>query len=217
MAPHLWCRGCRRRPRRPLPLPSRVGSRRGAKARHSFRLPPTAPAVPVADMGVPGRSPPDRVSRPLHVGVCLSAHWKHWQATGAESWVLSVLRDGYHIPLLDSPPLLARTPISLPTYRSGSPRSLVLGQDIEKMLAKDALEIVLDPGPSFYGRQWKRRRGWCPVINLSHLNGFVQQTPFKMETVASVLLSVREGDFLASIDLKDAYFQIPVIRHQGSY
>ena len=47
------------------------------------------------------------------------------------------------------------------------------------------------------------------MIDLSHLNGFVQQTPFKMETVASVLLSVREGDFLASIDLKDAYFQIP--------
>ena len=35
-----------------------------------------------------------------------------------------------------------------------------------------------------------------------------------MATVASVLLSVREGDFLASIDLKGAYFQIPV--HQSS-
>ena len=52
------------------------------------------------------------------------------------------------------------------------------------------------------------------MINLSHLNEFVLQTPFKMETVASVLLSVRERDFLASIDLKDAYFQIPV--HQSS-
>ena len=30
----------------------------------------------------------------------------------------------------------------------------------------------------------------------------------------SVLLSIREGDFLASIDLKDVYFQIPV--HQSS-
>ena len=38
----------------------------------------------------------------------------------------------------------------------------------------------------------------------------VQLTPFKMEAVASVLLSVREGDFLASLDLKNAYFQIPI-------
>ena len=48
------------------------------------------------------------------------------------------------------------------------------------------------------------------MIDLSLLNDFVQLTPFKMETVASVLLSVREGDFLASLDLKDAYFQIPI-------
>ena len=38
------------------------------------------------------------------------------------------------------------------------------------------------------------------MISLSHLNEFVQLTRFKMETVASVLLSVREGDFLASLD-----------------
>ena len=56
----------------------------------------------------------------------------------------------------------------------------------------------------------KATGGWRPVIDLSHLNDFVQLTPFKMETVASVLLSVREGDFLASLDLKDAYFQIPI-------
>ena len=48
------------------------------------------------------------------------------------------------------------------------------------------------------------------MIDLSHLNDFVQLTPFRMETVASVLLSVKEGDFLASLDLKDAYFQIPI-------
>ena len=52
------------------------------------------------------------------------------------------------------------------------------------------------------------------MIDLSHLNEFVRQTPFKMETVAPVLLSIREGDSLASIDLKDAYFHIPV--HQLS-
>ena len=81
------------------------------------------------------------------------------------------------------------------------------------MLAKGALEIARDPGPGFYSRLFlveKASGGWRPVIDLSHLNEFVQLTPFKMETVASVLLSVREGDFLASLDLKDAYFQIPI-------
>ena len=65
---------------------------------------------------------------------------------------------------------------------------------------------------SFSGE--KATGGWRPMIDLSHLKEFVLQSPFKMETVASVLLSVWEGDFLASIDLKDTYFQIPV--HQPS-
>ena len=83
------------------------------------------------------------------------------------------------------------------------------------MLAKGALEIARDPGPGFFSRLFlveKASGGWRPVIDLSHLNEFVQLPSFKMETVASVLLSVREGDFLASLDLKDTYFQIPIHR-----
>ena len=71
--------------------------------------------------------------------------------------MLSVLRDGYGIPFKDSRPPLARTLISFPTYRAGS-RSLALHQEVEKMLSKDALEIVLDPGPGFtvVFSWWKR-------------------------------------------------------------
>ena len=64
------------------------------------------------------------------------------------------------------------------------------------MLAKGALEIARDPGPGFNSRLFlveKASGGWRPVIDLSHLNDFVQLTSFKMETVASVLLSVRGG------------------------
>ena len=128
---------------------------------------------------------------------------------------MTVLRDGYRVPFLDSPPPLSRTPVSFPTYRAGSPRAQALRQDIEGMLAKGALEIARDPGPGFYSPLFlveKSSGCWRPVIDLLHLNEFVQLTLFKMETVASVLLSVREGDFLASLDLKDAYFQIPIHR-----
>ena len=162
---------------------------------------------------MPGRSQPDGVTLPMSVGGCLSSHWRSWQDIGAETWVVTILRDGYRVPFKDSSPPLARTPVSFPTYRAGSPRAQALRQEVEVMLAKGALEIARDPGPGFYSRLFlveKATGGWRPVIDLSHLNDFVQLTPFKMETVASVLLSVREGDFLASLDLKDAYFQIPI-------
>ena len=94
---------------------------------------------------------PDGVTPLLRVGGCLSAHCRHWQSIGASSWVLSVLQDGYRIPFLDSPPL-SPCPVSFPMYQAGSPRSLALRQEVEKILSKDALEIVLDPGPGFYSR-----------------------------------------------------------------
>ena len=139
-------------------------------------------------------------------------HWRRWQAVGADSWTVSVLRDGYRLPF-ESPPPLTRTPILFPAYCPGSPQSLALHQEIEKMLAKGVLEIVPDPGPGFYSRLFlveKATGCWRPVIDLSTLNTFIRQTPFKMETVASVLNAVQENDLLASLDLKDAYFQVPV-------
>ena len=192
-------------------------ARRGriARARLPFPHPLEAPAAPEVKVKEPGKSRPDGTTLPLRVGGCLASHWRRWQAIGAETWVVTVLRDGYRVPFLDSPPPLSRTPVSFPTYRAGSPRAQALRQEIEGMLAKGALEIARDPGPGFYSRLFlveKASGGWRPVIDLSQLNEFVQLTPFKMETVASVLLSVREGDFLASLDLKDAYFQIPVHR-----
>ena len=126
---------------------------------------------------------------------------------------MAVLRDGYRVPFLDSPPPLSCTPVSFLTCRAGSPRAQALRQEVETMLAKGALEIARDPGPGFYSRLFlveKASGGWRPVIDLSHVNELVQLTPFKMETAASILLSVREGDFLASLDLKYAYFQIPI-------
>ena len=167
-------------------------------------------AARVAESGVPEARRESAAA--VKVGSCLSMHWRCWQAVGADSWTVSVLRDGYRLPF-ESPPLLTQIPILFPAYRQGSPQSLVLRQELEKMLAKGALEIVPDLGPGFYSRLFlveKAMGGWRPVIDLSTLNTFIRQTPFKMETIASVLNAVQENDLLASLDLKDAYFQVPV-------
>ena len=188
---------------------------RGARGRGPFPRPLGVPAAPVVSEKGPENAQLDVFVTPLWVRGCLSLHWRQWQTIGAESWVVSVLRDGYRIPFLDSLPPLARSPVSFLTYWPGSPRDLALLQEVEKMLGKGALEIVTDRGPGFYSHLFlveKATGGWRPAIDLSPLNGFVRQTPFTMETAASVLLSVREGDFLASMDLKDTYFQIPVHR-----
>ncbi|XP_068233763.1 uncharacterized protein [Palaemon carinicauda] len=81
------------------------------------------------------------------------------------------------------------------------------------MLQKGALETVRLPGPGFYSRLFmveKATGGWRPVIDLSALNKFIRKITFKMDTPRTVMASLREGDFMISLDLKDAYFQVPI-------
>ena len=75
------------------------------------------------------------------------------------------------------------------------------------------MEFAPLPSPGFYSRLfvvWKSSGSWRPVIDLSTLNRFVDVSHFQMETIQSVRLSVRQGDWMASIDLREAYLQVPV-------
>ena len=105
---------------------------------------------------------------------------------------------------------LSSSPSSHTGIVSDVPGRLSSGSSLAARGRGDACQRSLRNRPRSGSLVEKATGGWRPVIDLSHLNDFVQLTPFKMETVASVLLSVREGDFLASLDLKDAYFQIPI-------
>ena len=124
--------------------------------------------------------------------------------------MLEVLRFGYRIPFLSPPPL---SPVPMPSYSPSSTRGVALREVTIGLTAKGAVELAPLPSPGFYSRLfvvWKTSGSWCPVIDLSHLNGFVDVSHFQMETIQSVLLSVHQDDWMASIDLKEAYLQIPV-------
>ena len=49
-----------------------------------------------------------------------------------------------------------------------------------------------------------------PVINLKALNQWVETPHFKMEGLATLRDLLRQGDWLVKVDLKDAYFTVPV-------
>ena len=67
--------------------------------------------------------------------------------------------------------------------------------------------------PGYYSHLFvtpKVTGGWRPVIDLSRLNRSVLVSHFHMETAQSVLQSLRPGDWMVSLDLQDAYLQVPV-------
>ena len=75
--------------------------------------------------------------------------------------------------------------------------------------------MVDTSSPGFYSRLFfvpKKSGGVRPVIDLSTLNAFLIVPKFKMESVHSIRASLRRNAWAYSLDLRDAYFHIPVHR-----
>ena len=128
-----------------------------------------------------------------------------------DAWVVEVLRVGYQIPFDRQPPLSER-PLSLPACFPQSIKGVALTQELRNLLQKGAVEPA-PQSPGFCSRLFlvqKASGSWRPIIDLSTLNGYVTSFHFHMETPQSVLRSIRPGDWMISLDLQDAYLQVPV-------
>ena len=135
-----------------------------------------------------------------------------------DAWVVEALRVGYRIPFDRRPPLSER-PLSLPAYSPQSIKGVALTQELQTLLRKGAVEPA-PQSPGFYSRLFlvqKASGSWRPIIDLSTLNDYVTSSHFYMETPQSVLRSIRPGDWMVSLDLQDAYLQVPVHHDSRRY
>ena len=55
------------------------------------------------------------------------------------------------------------------------------------------------------------------ILNLKPLNEFVLYHHFKMDTIQTALKLMRLGCFMASVDIKDAYYSVPVAKEERKY
>ena len=59
--------------------------------------------------------------------------------------------------------------------------------------------------------------GATPILDLSTLNTFLNTESFKMETPETIRTSLQSGEWVTSIDFKDAYFHIPIHSQSRKY
>ena len=154
-----------------------------------------------------------RLPNPAKVGARLMSFAQEWDALTTDLYVRSIVRDGYRLELLSPPPLVT-VPIPMNLFRD-TEHSRSLRREITTLLDKRAIE-ELDPqslSPGFYSRIFlvpKTDGSYRPVFDLKSLNHFVQKEKFKMTTPRTVTNAMHKGDWAVSIDLKDAYFHVPI-------
>ena len=55
------------------------------------------------------------------------------------------------------------------------------------------------------------------ILNLRNLNSHAEYNKFKMDTLQSILNLVTPGSYMATIDLKHAYYSVPVAQEHCKY
>jgi hypothetical protein len=132
-----------------------------------------------------------------------------WQALDPPHFVMESIQ-GHYLNFKARPPLVPAS-ASLETHARG-PSSASLNDAVEDLLAKGAIEPA-QSNPGFYSRLFtvpKKDGSSRPVINLKPLNRFITVLSFKMASVSTVSRMIHEGDWAISIDLKDAFFHVPI-------
>ena len=136
--------------------------------------------------------------------------WKNWAVLTENKWVLQATQ-GLKIDFAKRPH--QRCMPNSPVF-SRKEQSL-LEKEIQAMLDKKAISELKQPGTEddFYSNLFlvpKKDGGQRLVINLKSLNEFVKTEHFKMEGIHLLKGILQPGDWMAKIDLKDAYFMIPM-------
>ena len=155
----------------------------------------------------------------LPVGARLQNFWQTWLDLGAGPKVVQILREGYTLPFRTRPNL-TRSPTVISCYVNPHRNSYLL-EALHQLMDKNAVELVHNQRSlGFFNRLFlvpKPNKKWRPILDLSKLNIFLKTETFKMETPETIRTSLQQGEWVTSIDFKDAYFHIPIQEQSRKY
>ena len=99
-------------------------------------------------------------------------------------------------------------------------QSALIDKEIDAMLRKGAIQKVRSQRDQFLSNLFlveKKEGGNRPVINLKNLNAYLPYLHFKMEGLHLLKVMLQEKDYMCKVDLKDAYFCIPLHQTARKY
>ena len=144
------------------------------------------------------------------MGGRLQAFLSAWAAITDDSFVLSVIADGFSIQLAVPLPGGA---VRLPSPRMSPQACRDIAGEIKGLHSRGVVESAADHprlclSPIFLVP--KRSGKFRLILNLKRINSHIADVSFRMDSLKTILPLLRRGDWTVSIDLKDAYHHVPI-------
>ncbi len=156
------------------------------------------------------------VSDDSFVGGRLSSFIDAWRVLTDDRWVLDIIEYGYKIEF-HHPPVQDKWPSE---NVLDAKKSAICDAEVKALVSKGAIVIAPDGGgfiSNFFIVPKKTKGKFRPIFNLKNLNLFVSYEHFKMEGIENLKYLIRNNDYLVKLDLKDAYFLVPVAKEHQKF
>ena len=139
-----------------------------------------------------------------------------WETLTSDPWVLDAV-EHCHIEFDEIPEQIA-----LPREIDFSEKEkLTIDSELTKLLNKGVIEKCEHSEGEFISNVFLRPKkdghSHRLILNLRKLNQNVTYHHFKMDTLASAIKLMRKGCFMASVDLRDAYYSVPIAPEHRKY
>ena len=159
----------------------------------------------------------EAVTSLVHSGT-LAYHLPEWILCTESEWILQIVERGYELQFLRGPQSFSGLIRTRALGAAGSASHL----EIKELQRKGAIRPVglKQRLNGFYSKYFlvpKSDGSLPPILDLRRLNSFLQPLKFKMLTPREMLLCINPGDYMASIDLKDAYFHVTIAERHRKY
>ena len=146
----------------------------------------------------------------------ISSHFSTWVKITSDKWLLDLVKNRYSMEFESEPSVSGY--FNQPTF--SKKEAEIISQKIEKLIKMDVLKSVVPCADQFLSNIFllpKHDGGHRLILNLKHLNEFVEKHHFKMETLKIALSLVKPNAFFRSLGLRQAYYSLPIYKERRKF
>ena len=138
-----------------------------------------------------------------------------WKNITSDKFILDIVQHGLKLNFADTRPV--KGPFEYPRSMMDTD---IIDNELQSLLQKGVITVSTIEDGDYFSSLFTREKkdgSYRTILNLKLLNEECETHHFKMESLRQAIHMVRPGAFLASIDIKDAFYSVPIHQSHKKY